>query len=390
MSLIRVMVVDDSVVVRKIVTQVINNTQDMEVVGSAANGKIALTKIAQLNPDILTLDVEMPEMDGLETIREIRKTYLKLPVVMFSTLTEKGGLITLEALSAGASDYATKPTQTHGLKEAMEHISTDLVPKLRALVKHSKNVDLQRTNIVASKIFKPEKDQSFRPIGKDASEGFEPLLGGSDSIRLAPKYLPTPSINIIAIGVSTGGPNALGELLPKLPKDFEIPIVIVQHMPPMFTRLLAERLDKKCELEIREAQAGISIKPGRILIAPGGLHLGLKSVGSQVQTVLLESPPENSCRPSVDVLFRSVAALYGQNSLGVVLTGMGQDGLRGARNIYEAGGMVLAQDAETSVVWGMPGYVAKAGIACGVMSLENIAKELIKLSSEKSKLGLAL
>ena len=349
---IKVLVVDDSVVVRRLVARVLEADPAVEVVGSAANGRIALAKIAQLAPDVVTLDIEMPELDGLATLAELRPRWPRLPVIMFSTLTERGAEATLEALSLGASDYVTKPTGLHNPAEAMAAVQAELVPRIKAL--HGRRL-LSRM------------PQSPPP----AAEVTPALPAVKASARPA-----DARIDVVAIGVSTGGPNALADLLPALPGTLPVPIVIVQHMPPVFTRMLANRLNGRCALKVIEAEGGELLIPGRVHIAAGGQHLALVRQRTSVVTVATDDPPENSCRPAVDVLFRSVANLYGSGALSVVLTGMGQDGLRGAEAIRVAGGQVLAQDEASSVVWGMPGFVARAGLADAVLPLDALAAEI--------------
>jgi two-component system chemotaxis response regulator CheB len=356
---IRVLVVDDSVVVRKIVTDSISSDPEIDVVGVAANGKIALAKIPQLNPDILTLDIEMPEMDGLETLVEVRKIYPSLPIIMFSTLTERGGSATLEALSLGATDYVTKPANVGSVSIAMQRVREELVPKIKMFCSEKAGLKLSPTA-------KPEPVSKAKEIVKKI---FTPKIAPSSTTR----------IDIVAIGVSTGGPNALADLFPVFPEDFPVPIVIVQHMPPFFTKLLAERLTSKSNLVVEEGTAGHLLKPGKAWIAPGDFHMLLERNGTSVKTQTNQGPPENSCRPAVDVLFRSVADLFGPRALSVILTGMGQDGLIGCEHIKNAGGRVIVQDENSSVVWGMPGFVAKAGLAEKTLPLDQIGQEIINI-----------
>ena len=350
---IRVLVVDDSVVVRRLVTRVLEEDPDIEVVGAAANGRIALAKVAQLEPDVVTLDIEMPELDGLATLAELRPRWPRLPVIMFSTLTERGAEATLEALSLGASDYVTKPTGLHSPVEAMAAVQTELIPRIKAL--HGRRL-LSRM---------PQSPAPTAAAPSPAAPAVKPPARPADA-----------RIDVVAIGVSTGGPNALAELLPALPGTLPVPIVIVQHMPPVFTRMLADRLNSRCALKVIEAEGGELLLPGRVHIAAGGQHLTLVRQGTSIVTAANDDPPTHSCRPAVDVLFRSVAALSGPSVLSVVLTGMGQDGLRGVEAIRVAGGQVLAQDEASSVVWGMPGFVARAGLADAVLPLDAIAAEI--------------
>jgi len=351
MAKLRVLIVDDSVVIRRLVSDIIAGDAELEVAGVAANGRIALDKIPQVNPDIITLDVEMPEMDGLETLKELRKIYPRLPVIMFSTLTERGGATTLDALSLGASDYVTKPANVGRVGEGMARVRDDLIPKIKALC----GVRSFEFRVPSSKLTRNPKPKTRNSIGR---------------------------VEIVAIGTSTGGPNALADLLPVLPADFPVPVVVVQHMPPVFTKLLADRLAVKASLQVVEGVAGEDLRSGRILIAPGNYHMVLEKTANGSRVALNQEPPENSCRPAVDVLFRSVAAIYGAATLGVILTGMGQDGLRGCELIREAEGQILVQDEASSVVWGMPGFVARAGLADKELPLNQLAGEIVRRTWE--------
>lgn len=351
---IRVLVVDDSVVVRKVLTEALSADSGLEVVGTAPDGRVALAKIAQCRPDVITLDVEMPVMDGLEALKEIRKSSPRLPVVMFSMLTEAGAAATLDALALGASDYVTKPSGVRGPAAAVERIRGELIPKIRALA---------APNAMAA---------TAKPVR-------QPSVSAGSLSRTRP-------IEIVAIGTSTGGPNALNDLLPAIPKDFPVPIVTVQHMPPIFTRLLAERLDGRAQISIEEGRDGEELLPGSAWIAPGNFHMMVKRAASRVRIELDQGPPEHSCRPSVDVLFRSVAAAYGPSVLAVVMTGMGADGVLGAGQVRKAGGEVLVQDEASSVVWGMAGLTYSAGHASGIYPLDRLAPEIVRRVMESRKL----
>jgi two-component system, chemotaxis family, protein-glutamate methylesterase/glutaminase len=349
MPKIRVLIVDDSVVVRTRVSKILSSDPDLEVVGVAANGSIALAKIPQVNPDAIVLDVEMPQMNGLETLAAIRQSYPKLPVIMFSTFTRTGATATLDALALGATDYATKPSNLGSVEAANQHICTDLIPKIKL----------------------------FRlGVAKTPTTTISPSK--------APAPLPSQSIDAIAIGVSTGGPNALAALLPAFPADLPVPILIVQHMPPLFTKLMAERLAAKCKIPVAEAVSGEVIQPGTAWIAPGDFHMVVRREGNLVKLATNQDPPQNSCRPSVDVLFQSIAQVYGAKSLAIVLTGMGQDGLRGCQWIRSVGGRVFVQDKESSIVWGMPGAVANAGLAHRVLSLDQMTDEILRQISNNN------
>ncbi|MDV2996210.1 MAG: Protein-glutamate methylesterase/protein-glutamine glutaminase [Chroococcidiopsis sp. SAG 2025] len=361
MPKIRVLVVDDAVVVRNRLSKLLAEDPELEVVGVAANGRIALAKIAQLNPDVVILDVEMPDMDGLATLAALRQIHPHIAVIMFSTFTRAGAIATLDALSLGASDYATKPSHLGNIEAIRQHVFDDLVPKIKLF--GTKQVKSQKSKVKT-------QESGVRSQKSGASSNFSPS---------APPALFSPTPKIVAIGVSTGGPNALAVLLSQLPADFLVPIAIVQHMPPMFTQLLAERLAAKSRLKVAEAISGSILKPGQVWIAPGDFHLTVQRDGDVVRLVTHQAPPENSCRPSVDVLFSSVAQVFGASAIAIVLTGMGQDGLRGCQQLREAGGQVLVQDEASSVVWGMPGFVANAGLADRVLPIDQMADETIRL-----------
>lgn len=340
MKVIRALLVDDSAAVRRLLRLALADDPALEVAGVAANGRIALAMLDQSLPDVVTLDIEMPELDGLSTLAEIRKRYPRLPVIMFSTLTERGAAATLDALSLGASDYVTKPTFVADPAQAIVSIRSQLIPRIKSLC---------------------QKAERVVPIPKYAASR---------------RQTSNSAIELLAIGTSTGGPNALADVLSVLPGDFPVPIVVVQHMPATFTRFLAERLSRICGLRVREAVAGVTIRPGEVWIAPGDYHLIVEGTRSHCCLQLLQSPPENSCRPSVDVLFRSAARVYQSSLLAVVMTGMGQDGLRGAQEVHAAGGRIWAQDAASSVVWGMPGFVVQHGLAERILPLSSLGPEI--------------
>lgn len=363
MAKTRVLIVDDAVVVRRIVSDVLTADPELEVVGTAANGKIGLAKIPQVNPDVITLDIEMPEMDGLETLVALRKLYPKLPVIMFSTLTARGASTTLDALARGANDYVTKPANVGSVAAAQQSLRDQLIPKIKALC---------------------GKMGRFAPSAASSN----PMTARSVPAPRSGLVKAQP-INVVAIGVSTGGPNALSEVLPAIPANFPVPIVIVQHMPPMFTKLLADRLNVTCAIKVSEGVVGDPLLPGYAYLAPGNFHMIVKRDLANLVLGLQQEPAENSCRPAVDVLFRSIVGIYGAGVLGVILTGMGQDGLRGCEMIRDAGGQVLAQDEKTSVVWGMPGLVANAGLADAVLPLNQIAAEIVR-RVQKSRSGVPI
>lgn len=349
MGKIRVLVVDDSAVIRRVLTQALNADSEVEVVGVAANGKIALEKIQQTPPDVVILDVEMPEMDGLTTLENIRRDFKNLPVIMYSTQTHRGAYITIRSLLLGANDYVHKHSDNDSLEDAIKNIQNDLLPKIKNVIK---------------------RESDARPVVKLSRKG-----GFSNG-----------KIEAIAIGSSTGGPNALLTIIQGLPKNLPLPVFIVQHMPPMFTQMLANQLNAQARIKVIESFDGVEVQSGCAYVAPGDHHMEVKVKDGKVFIFLNQNPPENSCRPSVDVTFRSVAEVYGSNTLAIVLTGMGQDGLRGCERIREYGGRILVQDEKTSVVWGMPGAVARAGLADEILPIGEIAPAIVRLIGESRPL----
>ena len=338
---LRVLVVDDSAAIRGIVSATLAADPDLRVAGTAADGVQGLARVAESRPDVVLLDVEMPVMDGLTMLRELRRVQPRLPVVMFSTLTERGAKVALDALVAGANDYVAKPKGASS-EEVAARIREDVIPRLK----------------------------QFRRQVSVPGAALSPVV---------PKATPRPRadpVGAVVVGVSTGGPVALSEFLPAFVKTAGVPVLIVQHMPAVFTAHLAEQLTKVCGMPVREAADGHELGPGDVFLAPGGRHLKVVRNGTKVITQLDDGPPENACRPAADVLFRSAAAVWGGATLAVVLTGMGKDGLKGSEAIHAAGGTILAQDEITSVVWGMPGHVARAGLAEAVLPLRQLGVEV--------------
>ena len=347
---IRVLVVDDSVVIRRLVCHALEEDPGLEVVAVAPNGRVALSRIAQANPDVITLDIEMPEMDGLEMLRELRRQNVALPVVMFSTMTERGASATLEALSLGADDYVTKASNAGSLDVSLANLRHELIPKIRQFFQMARP--------------KPADPEPPRPAATP------------DRVFAAP--LGKRLLRAVAIGVSTGGPAALAAVVPQFPAEFSLPIFVVQHMPPLFTRLLAERLATLTPLKVAEGLDGEKPRPGRIYVAPGDRHMRLVGSAQGPLIALDDGAPLNSCRPAVDALFNSLADVYGGAVVAAVLTGMGQDGMRGAERLKAQGGRILAQDEATSVVWGMPGTVVNAGLADEVLPLEEVVPAILR------------
>jgi two-component system chemotaxis response regulator CheB len=361
---IRVLVVDDSVVVRRLIVDALGDAPNITVVGTAANGLLAQAKIDQLSPDAVTMDIEMPQMDGIAAVKELRQRHPRLPVIMFSTLSAAGASATLEALAAGATDYVTKPSNVGSVAESIAAVREQLVPKINALA--------GRTRPAGRPAAPPRPDPLAPAPSRLAGAPARPAVPARP-----PRRGPQRRVDIVAIGSSTGGPDALTTVLSALPGDLPVPIVITQHMPPLFTRMFAERLDRSVPLTVVEAADGMELTAGAVYVAPGDRHLLLQRRGTATVTKLSGAPPENSCRPAVDVMFRSVAAVYGGAAYAAVLTGMGSDGRGGAKVLREAGAEVLAQDEASSVVWGMPGSVVGAALADEVLPLDKIASCLV-------------
>ena len=352
MRRIRILVVDDSVVARRVISDILSEESDFEVVGTAPNGRLALAKIERLDPDLVTLDIDMPELDGIETLSAIRQSHPRTRVIMVSNHTQRGASITVEALFLGASDYVTKAAKSSSRESARVYLSEQLVPKVRALS------------------FPTTAVQKKAPA----------------TTRVATARRKTaPAVKIVVIGASTGGPNALTAVLEALPADFPAPVLIVQHLPKNFTKFFAQRLDAACALTVHEATDGARIAPGAVWIAPGDLHLEVQSTARGIVLATTVGPLVNSCRPAADVLFRTAATCYGAATLAVVLTGMGQDGLDGCRRIREVGGQIIVQDKATSVVWGMPGQVTEAGLAEAVLPISDVGAEVIRRVGKSRK-----
>ena len=350
---VRVMVVDDSVVVRGVFGRIIDAQPDMKVATTAANGRAALEALRQVDVDVVLLDVEMPEMDGLAALPQILAMRPNIRVIMASSLTMKGAAVTMTALGLGAADFVHKPVAKGGTA-SMDTVATDLVSKIRALGRRAQS----GVQVAIANVDKPVPQAPVR------------VLAAANDI--------TP--RVLAIASSTGGPNALAELLAGLPTDFPLPILITQHMPPLFTTLLAERLTRDSGRPCIEAKEGDAIVPGRAYIAPGDWHMTLRTMERKPIIRLVQSAHENHCRPAADPMFRSVASLFGASALAVVLTGMGEDGRRGCQVIVENGGKVVVQDEASSVVWGMPGSVVEAGLASAILPLKDIAAHVSRLT----------
>lgn len=356
---IRVLVVDDSVVIRRLVVQALESDPGIEVISTAANGKLALAKVEQLRPDAVTMDIEMPELNGVEAVRELRKRGHQMPIIMFSTLTERGATATLDALSAGASDYVAKPSNVGSINESLAAVADQLIPKIRALVPGSRQA--------------APRAAGGAPVRPAAGA---PAVSRPATPRQGARRHP---VRAVVLGCSTGGPEALSRVVERLTVPLPVPMLVVQHMPAVFTRQLASRLDRLGPSTVVEAEDGQALVPGGIYIAPGDTHLEVDGKAGSLRARITHGPPVNFCRPSVDVLFRSVLDHVGPDLLAVILTGMGADGKAGSGAIAEGGGTVVVQDEKTSVVWGMPGVTAQAGYAHRIVPILEIGQTISSL-----------
>lgn len=358
---IRILVVDDSAFMRKAITMMLESDPLIKVIGTARDGEEGVEKVRLLKPDLVTMDIEMPRMDGLAALREIMQKS-PVPVMMVSSLTTAGAQATLEALDLGAVDFIPKQ---------MSYVSLDIVKIKEDLIAKIKDI-AKRKHILISRY----RQRQFSQFGK-----------GEAAATSAPKILAQPPVNapikkrqhqigLVAIGSSTGGPPALQAVITKLPRNLPVGVVIAQHMPPMFTKSLAERLNSLSTLTVREAQDGEKIEAGLVLIAPGGRHLTVKRRGGQVFASVTDEPLTTLYKPCVDVMLNSVAETFGPTTMGVILTGMGNNGIHGVRLIRSKGGVVIAQNEQTCVVYGMPRAVIEAGVADHIAPIESIAAEI--------------
>lgn len=341
---VRVLVVDDSALMRKLIPLVLERDPDIEVIGTAMDGAFALKKIGELQPDVVTLDLEMPRMDGIETLRMIMRS-APLPVIVFSTHSKEGAYSTFKALALGAIDFVAKPRDA--ASGHLDPIASQLIEKIKVAKRAS---GMKRMPALELEPTPPAKRRAFPVV---------------------------PPSRIIAIGVSTGGPNALQYVLSQIPADIPAAFVIVQHMPEGFTDMFARRLDECCALDVQEAKSGDLLIAGRVLICPGNRHMMVRRMPRGEMIVLSDSPPINGHRPSVDVLFHSVAQEFGLTAVGLLMTGMGEDGAEGLGAIKAAGGMTIAQSEETCVVSGMPRAAILRGFANKVLPLESLASYLV-------------
>jgi two-component system chemotaxis response regulator CheB len=364
MNTIKVLIIDDSALVRQVLTELLDADPELHVVGTAQDPYAARDKIKKLNPDVLTLDVEMPKMDGITFLRNLMRLR-PMPVLMVSTLTEAGADVTLEALELGAIDFVTKPNLD--VAEKLKDYADELVEKVKIAARARVRTSAERRTAIPV----------IPKLDADA------VLG--ERHRTSPVGFKTTE-KLVAIGASTGGTEAIREVLEQVPADAP-GIVITQHIPPRFSTSFAERMDRLCAMTVFEAQDGQQILPGHVYIAPGDRHLWVERSGARYFCRLSDGPPVNRHRPSVDVLFRSVAQAAGPNAVGAILTGMGDDGARGLLEMKEAGAATLVQDEATSVVWGMPGEAVKLGASEAQYPLEEIAGQIIQRIVAASRLA---
>jgi two-component system, chemotaxis family, protein-glutamate methylesterase/glutaminase len=367
---LRVLVVDDTAVFRRIVSEAVSAVPGVEVVGTAGNGKTALQRLKDLQPDLMTLDIEMPEMDGLQVLEAMRQAGSTTGVIVVSALTPKGGQLTMKALERGAFDFITKPSEG-GLAASREAIAGAIGPRLLAFGRRREiRTILARGGVVPAP--PPPRVAPALPV--------RPPIASAAAAAALPVPTGVAGIGIVAIGVSTGGPVALSQVIPALPGDLGVPVVIVQHMPPLFTQSLAESLAAKSRLSVTEAKHNEPLRPNRVYIAPGGRHMRVGLAGDQGMVAqITDDPPENNCRPAVDYLFRSVAEHYPGRALAAVLTGMGSDGTMGLRVLKRRGAVTLAQDEATCVVYGMPKAAVEAGVVDQVLPLDAFASRIASL-----------
>lgn len=370
---LRVLIVDDSSLFQQVIREALKSIPEIQVVGVAGNGRMAITGIQSLKPDLITLDIEMPELDGIGVLKEIREKKLEVGAIMVSSLTRHGGVLTLQALELGAFHFVQKPS-TQGLQESIEAIRGALVPLIQAFAR-SKAVRDSIRNATANLAAQTRSPQVVsQAAGPDSGSG---PVGTAPPTTLK-KAAVKPEL--VLIGASTGGPEALGRLLPGLPAGFEVPILIVQHMPPLFTQCLAESLASKCALKVREAADGDMLEAGTIYIAPGGKQMKVFLVtGDKKMIRITDDAPEKSCKPSVDYLFRSVALQCPGKAMAVILTGMGNDGTLGLQLLKRDGSVTIAQDEASCVVFGMPREAIQAGVIDHTLPLDGIAQAIVRV-----------
>lgn len=355
---LRVLVVDDSTVFRKVVRDALAQFPTVEVIGHAVNGSIGLKQVMELKPDLVTLDIEMPELNGLQVLQEIKSMNLNTDAIMVSSLTGAGARSTTQALTLGAFDFILKPSGSN-IQDNIDCLRTEFEPKIQSLLR-KRGIGLT------------DDDVSDHANSNFQSTADQDAISGQTANRRDVETDPNNAPQIVMIGTSTGGPAALSKMLPMLPSTLPVPVLIVQHMPPMFTKTLADDLNRNCALEVKEASGGELIRAGQVFIAPGGRHMKAVRTQGGVMLRITDDPPVLSCRPSVDYLFRSVGQAY-ENMLAVIMTGMGDDGFRSLAEMKSPKLKVVTQDQASSTVYGMPRAVAESGISDVVCSLDEIA-----------------
>ena len=375
----RVMVCDDSAVIRGLISRSLESDPEIQVVTTVSNGQMAINALARHPVEVLILDIEMPVMDGLTALPELIRTQPGLQIIMASTLTRRNADISMRALAAGAADYLAKPTTTMALNAAQD-FKTELAAKVKALGAARRRTAGLRAPGGARR--EPTVAPAA-PVAEPAAPGMRPMPrlvpGSRGQITLRPATKEVP--DIVAIGSSTGGPQALFSVLGALKPGITQPIVITQHMPATFTTILAEHIERASGIPTVEASDGMPVEGGHIYVAPGDFHMTVEQQGTHRVIRLLKTPPENYCRPSVDPMLRSLTKVYGRKVFAVILTGMGQDGLRGGETVVAAGGTIIAQDEATSVVWGMPGAVSMAGLCSAVIPLPEVAPYIRRIAA---------
>ena len=398
---IRVMVVDDSVVVRGLIGRWIDEEAEIAVVASHRNGRLAVDDVVRCDPDVVVLDIEMPEMDGLTALPKLLEKKPGLAVIIASTLTRRNAEISLRALSLGATDYVPKP-ETNSTVTTSTAFRNELIHKVKHIGRNQQSRARLRSVSGGARPATPARGEtglgSRRPFKAEAAP--RPATSLSPN-RAAPTSAATASAavggislraysrqapRVLAIGTSTGGPQALAKLFAQIgPSMARVPVLVTQHMPPTFTAILAEHIEKVCGRPAHEGRDGEELVPGTVYVAPGGKHMLVKKTGTNTAIRLTDDPPINFCKPAVDPLFESVATAFGSSTLALVLTGMGNDGENGTRAIARAGGSIIAQDEKTSVVWGMPGAAAHTGDCCDVLALDQIGVKVSRiLGGERS------
>ncbi|XZE44144.1 protein-glutamate methylesterase/protein-glutamine glutaminase [Pirellulaceae bacterium SH467] len=371
----KIMIVDDSSLYQQLVKNVLRSLADVEIVGQAKTGREALAKIPDLQPDLLTLDVQMPDMNGLELLKEIRRRRMPVKAIMLSSLTAQGTQVTTDALLAGAFDFIHKPNSSDAIA-SRQQLRTLLTEKIEAF---------QQSRRTSMPVRRSSTSVAIRDKAKALAADVPPVResveteDGSDAITSSGDATQQPNrIDAVVIGTSTGGPMALRELIPKLPSDLGVPVFVVQHMPPKYTQSLALRLSEASPLPVLEAVDGMRVEPNHVYVAPGGFHMGLENVMGKPVIRTSSEAHEHNCRPAVDYTLRSACNFYGGNLLGVILTGMGRDGTAGCKRVKEMGGTVFAQHPEGCSVYGMPKVIVEEQLADRVIPLEKMASWIVR------------